>query len=81
MAAMWSEAVLNNQDSRIAPSGCGPSLTVNDCSIMDADAVLLDTSQSSHHVPPLSIRPMVYSNAAIIAAAVRTWFHIVHRSR
>ena len=34
-----------------------------------------------NHAPPFCSRPRVYNNAAIIAAPVRTWFNIVHRSR
>ena len=45
------------------------------------DAELLDTRQSRHHAPPYCMRPKLYSSAAAIAAAVRTWFHIVHRPR
>ena len=35
--------------------------------------------RSRRHTPTVSIKPKVYSSAAIIAAAVRTEFHIVHR--
>ena len=49
--------------------------------LTSAGAKLLDASQSLNHMPPFCMRPTVYSSAATIAATVRTWFHIVHRSR
>jgi len=37
--------------------------------------------RSGRHMSTFSTRPRAYNSAAIIAAAVRTWFHIVHLFR